>query len=289
MKKVLRVFALLMCVMLLLSLVACNGPSFMSASKVKKLVKDFGTPQAKMMLKFKLDSKEYRYVITYDLLLDKAPITVINFINLVLDGFYDNAILDTYNSSNNYFLAARYAYRVSGDADSAKMEVEYNSSGITMAGEFKSNGYAEPEGGYAQFSILSLAMYHEVENGKDNSEKFNSANGALVLSTATSSSETKMPLNYKNYAVFAEISSVSVFEGDNENASYTHSGDDRIAGEWLSYLTKSTNTYSFSVPTVDGDTKSVQIMGTSSTVPRYVFSIEMLDEGRDWSKLPKVN
>lgn len=287
MRKVIKVLALLMCAMLLLSLAACNGPSFMSASKVKKLVKEFGTPQAKMTLKFKSDNKDYKYVITYDLLLDKAPITVINFINLVNDGFYDEAILDTYTSSNNYFLAARYTYRAV-ESDSTNKKVAINSSGITMAGEFKSNGYAEPEGGYAEFSILSLAMYHDVETGKDNSEKFNSANGALILSTATSSAETKKPLNYANYAVFAKMSSISVFEGDDATPIYTHSGDDRIAGDCLSRLTKSTNTVSFSVATADGETKSVYIMGSSS-VPRFVFSIEMLGEGTDWSKLPKVN
>lgn len=280
MKKVLRFLALVMCATLLISLVACNGPRFMSSSKVKKLVQEFGLLQAEMTLSFSSNNKKMKYVITYDLLLDKAPITVINFINLVNEGHYNDAILDSFNSSGSYYTGGRYAYRAD---DEDKKKVLENNSGIQIPGEFKSNGYNEPEGGYAEFFVFALAMNHTLEQGKDNSENFNDANGALIFSVA--STESGKALNYTNYAVFAKMSSISIYSGDDETPIATY--DDKIGSTYLKQFTDLTSTTSCTVTTGSGDSKSVQILG-SSQVPRFIFNIRMLGD-KDWSKLPKVN
>lgn len=277
MKKVIKLLAILMCALLLVSLTACSG--FMSASQVNNAVKEFGTPQAEMTLSFTTaKGQKFKYVIVYDLQLEKTPITTINFINLVNDGFYNDAIFDSYNSSNNYFLAGRYTYRK--DADSDKAKGAENPSGITMVGEFKSNKYAEPKGGYEQFSLFSLAMYHE-----NTAESVDSANGALIFSTASSSSEINKPLNYANYAVFAKMVSISIYEGINETPlEYTA---DKMNSLYLENLTKLTSTATCSMTTASGDTKDISVLGENKT-PRFVFSIKMLGD-KDWSKLPKVN
>lgn len=278
MKKVLKFFALTMCVVLLLSLASCG--EFMSASKAKKLVSEFGTPQAEMTLTFTTaKGTKLRYVIIYDLLLDKTPITTINFINLVEIGFYKDAIFDSYNSNYNYFLAGRYTYRTNGDSDT--LHGYSNVSDVTMVGEFKTNKFREPNGGYEPFSMFSLAMYHE-----DNAKSFDSANGALIFATASSSSETKKPLNYTNYAVFARMNSISIYEGDSETPR-TYSRD-QMSSLYLDNLTSQTSTTSCSMTNANGDSSSVTILGERSA-PRFVFSITMVDSGKDWSKLPKVN
>ena len=94
MKKVLSVLVLAMCIVMLLSFASCG--MFMSASSVNKVVREFGTPQAQMTLSFTTSANnKFKYVITYDLLLEKTPITTINFINLVESGFYKDAIFES--------------------------------------------------------------------------------------------------------------------------------------------------------------------------------------------------
>lgn len=273
MKKVLIV---ILCAMLLFSFAACNSTGFMSASKVKKVVKELGTstPQAEMTLKFKSNGKEMTYVITYDLLLDKAPIAVINFINLVNDGFYDNAILDSYVSQYNCYIGARYAYRADGEG---KLEGKQNTNENTFIGEFKSNNYPEPEGGYAQFSMFSLAMYHG-ELATD----FDSANGAFILTTSETGTR-----NANNYAVFAKMNSISIYRDDETEPLATYK-DGNMSSTYLKQM-KDLNgrTYSIDMHAEDGTSNSVTVLG-SSKIPTFVFSIKMLGNS-DWSILPKVN
>lgn len=269
MKKFVRILALVICALLLVSLAACNGPKFMSSAKVKKLVKEYGTPQAQLTLNFTSNGKKMKYVITYDLLLDKTPVTVVSFINLVNDGFYDNVVFQSYDSSYNYYRAAGYNYRADSEGKSKVMQ---NVSDKAIIGEFKSNLYSEPTGGYSEFSMFALAMYH---GGTAND--FNSANGELIFST--SATKTLQPTNY---AVFAKLTSISIYEGDSDTPrTYT-----KVPTECWE-MTKLTTTTNCSVTTPEGESKTVSILG-SSYVPRFVFSIEMLGD-KDWSKLPKVN
>lgn len=283
MKKIVSFFAVAMCiVLLLLSLTACS--SFMSNSQVKKVIKEFGTPQAEMSLTFTTSKGgKFKYVITYDLLLDKTPITTINFINLVESGYYDNAIFDSYNSSNNYFLAGRYTYT---KTDNGSRGYE-SASGLNIVGEFKTNNYSAPQDGYEQFSLFSLAMYHEAK-----AESFDLADGALIFSTASSSSETKKPLNYTNYAVFARMSTISIYacktvDGvETEDLISTYPAG-KVNSQYLDDLVNQTSTTTCTMTKSNGDSSSVTILG-SGYVPRFVFSIKMLGD-KDWTKLPKVN
>lgn len=272
MKKVLQIMAFVMCAVLLVSLTACAAPSFMSASKTQRAVKEFGTPQAKMTLNFTTGKGEKkRYEITYDLLLDKTPVTVINFINLVNDGFYQDVMFQTYNSTYNYYIAGAYSYRKLGEDTSAR--VRENNSGVTMIGEFKTNNFREPKGGYEPFSVFSLAMYHV-----NTAENFNSANGTLIFSAGATNT-----LNHTNYAVFARMNSIEIYEEESETPVSKH-----LSSTYLQILTALTNTYSFNVTTASGDSEPITLLGQSSSIPRFVFSIEMLGD-KDWSKLPKVN
>ncbi len=277
MKKVLSVLVLAMCIVMLLSFASCG--MFMSASSVNKVVREFGTPQAQMTLSFTTSANnKFKYVITYDLLLEKTPITTINFINLVESGFYKDAIFESYNTTNNYYLAGRYTYKK--DAESGNSHGYENVSGITIPGEFKTNGYKEPKGGYEKFSMFSLAMYH------DNAGKsFDSADGTLIFSTASSASTEKVSLNYTNYAVFAKMVSIDIYEDDNETPR-TYPGD-KLNSLYWDNLIKLTSTTSCSMTKSNGDSSSVTVLGSGS-IPRFVFSIEMLGD-KDWSKLPKVN
>ena len=272
-----RVTVVIMCVLLLVTFAACTGTSFMSAAKVNRAVKEFGTPQAQLTLNFNSNSKKMKFVITYDLLLDKAPISVINFINLVENtDFYKDAILDSYDSTYHYYTAARYSYREVTQEDGKTTKKGYeNNSGITMVGEFKSNNYSEPKSGYEQFSMFSLAMYY---SGK--ADDFNSANGALIMSTSKTDT-----LNANNYAVFARAVSVTIYEGDEDAEPKTFPAD-RMSSAYLDQMVKQSTTTNCTMLLAGGDSKSQQVLGTTG-VPRFVFSIEMLGD-KDWSKLPKV-
>ena len=265
-----KILAVIMCVMLLVTFAACTSAGFMSASKVNRVVKEFGVPQAELTLNFTSNRKKMTYVITYDLLLDKAPITTINFINLVNDGFYNDAIFDRYDSSSNYYLGGRYAYRKAEESSSAKGYK--NESGITIKGEFKTNLYPEPKSGYAQFSMCSLAMYHGTSE-----DDFNAANGTLIFSTSESKS-----LKATNYAVFAAMSSIAIYADGELINKY-----DNMPSTYHAQMTTLTTTTKCSMLNDNGDTESIDVLGAGG-VPRFIFSIKMLGDS-DWSKLPKVN
>ncbi len=266
MKKVLLV---LTSVALLLCLTACNANGFMSASKVKKLSDEFGTPQAEVSIKYTVNKQDIELRITYNVLLDKTPIAAISFINLVNSGFYNDAVLETYDKNLNYIVGARYKYASEDEGKTYK----YMQNILTepFAGEFASNGYREPNGGYASFKRLSLAMYHG-----GTADDFNSADGALIIATSSNT------LRSSNYAVFAEMVELSLYKDGNLSQRYDllHLPDD-IINPLRSSSTSRTVTMR------DGNTASKNILGGSS-ITRFVLSAKMLTEA-DWSKLPKVN
>lgn len=284
MKKILKILSLAMCVMLLLSLTSC-GP-FMSSASVNKVVKEFGTPQAEMTLKFTTSANNtYKYVFTYDLLLEKTPITVISFINLAQDGFYEDAIFDKYYPENNYFTAGKYTYRKNGDSTS--LHGYHNVSGITIPGEFKTNYFKEPKGGYEQFSVFSLAMYHD-----NKAEYFDSANGTLIFSTASSTAEQYKSLKYTNYAIFARMVEWKVYLCKTEDGTESEKLLGSYSAEMINWyrdllVDQTSNTTSCSMTNSSGDSAPETVLGTGG-IPRFIFSIKMLGDN-DWSKLPKVN
>lgn len=266
MKKVLLI---LTSVALLLCLTACNANGFMSASKVKNLSDEFGTPQAEVSIKYTVNKQDIELRITYNILLDKTPIAAISFINLVNAGFYNDAVLETYDKNLNYIVGARYKYASEDEGKTYKYMQNVETE--TFAGEFASNGYREPNGGYSAFKKLSLAMYHG-----GTAEDFNSGDGALIIATSSNT------LRSSNYAVFAEMAELSLYKDGNLSQRYDlqHLPDDIINP------LRATST-SRTVTMRDGNTASKNILGGSS-ITRFVLSAKMLTEA-DWSKLPKVN
>ena len=276
-----KVLVALLLILMLFTVCACTyvpSTSFLSHSKQNALVKTYGTPQAVVTLTYSRSGGSDREVrVTYDLLLNQTPLAVIRFIQLANEGVYNNTLIDTYDSSYRYMIMGRYAALQETEGSTAY--TYYNrTSDVTFAGEFKTNGYKEPEGGYAQFSTLSLAMYHEAT--KDSSS-FDAANGTLILAL------DRVSLNANNYAVFATM---NTFE-----YRYGGTGDfikrSKVDADILADLVSFTSTTSRDVYTVyDDDTK-----GSSTSIrmmnARVFIQVEIIGaEGKsaDWSKLPKI-
>ncbi|MFR5988055.1 MAG: peptidylprolyl isomerase [Christensenellales bacterium] len=101
--------------LLLFSFCACSAGEFISASKLEKIKEKSGidaNPVATLTLRYTDINEEsrgevYTVVIEYELLIDKAPITVINFMNLIQQGFYDNTVVDYIGE--RYLIAGRYS------------------------------------------------------------------------------------------------------------------------------------------------------------------------------------
>lgn len=268
MKKFLFV---LMIVLLLVSFCACSyvpSTRFLSRSRVNSLVDEYGTPQAQVTLKYETKAGDKVEVsIVYNLLLGQTPLATIRFIQLANEGFYDDTIIDTYNSTNKYMIAGRYAYKES--TQSHKSAYYKNTSNVTFKGEFSDNKYSEPKDGYAQFSMFSLAMYHE--SGVD---KFDTANGALILAL------DNRTLNSNTYAVFAEWESITVTYNNSAPITYTRT----VPSPVREHLTSFTSTTSRTVydDATEENSSSVSMMST-----QVLIHVSILGD-KDWSKLPSI-
>ncbi len=264
----------LLIAVMLVTLCACNyvpSTRFMPKSQVKSLVKRYERPQAEMTFHYTADNMDVEVKVVYDLLLDKTPLATVRFIQLVNEGFYNDTFFDYYNgpSQYNYLTLGRYLEKKSIVSD--KTVYLKNPSETTFKGEFKSNGYKEPEGGYAQFGILSLAMYHDAWTEDNNT--FDTACGYLIMSTSTKT------LNSDNYAVFAHLSSMSVRYDDG-----TPIVQNNVRGEVLKVLTASNNATSRTVYDDESETNS-----SSVSMKRDVIKVEFKILGDyDWSKLPQI-
>lgn len=211
----LRKFAIVfIAVVLLLSMAGCNTVGFLSAGQINKLVSEYGKPQVEMVIEYTLNEQTTRLEIVYNLEVEKAPITVANFINLVNKEYYNNVVFDSrISSTTNSWIAGRYLYK-----DGEDLEYNYYKTedvGYTILGEFYQNGWELPveesdkdneeiTDGNAKFSLFSLAMYHE-----SSVASFDKASTAFFLTTSSTQTE-----NYKNYAVFATLASISVYVDD---------------------------------------------------------------------------
>ncbi|MCH5159836.1 MAG: peptidylprolyl isomerase [Clostridiales bacterium] len=267
MKKIL--VALLM-VVLLFSLCACgvNSNSFMSRSQVNSLSKEFSGVQAVLTLTYESNGKTIDMKVTYDLLLDQAPIAVTRFIQIANDGGYDGTRVDTYNSTYKYVVMGRYGQK--DDSDGKKKYYDFRSHDVTFAGEFKQNGYRAPKGGYAEFELYSLAMYHVNEG-----EEFNSANGAFILDLSGEDSG----LNSANYAVFAKFASMTILTDGEVTTQPTTSKRPQLSDK----LVRLTSTTSRTVYDAHGENPtSIKIASNEVTV-----TVEILGD-YDWSKLPII-
>lgn len=276
MKKALKVLTVLMVALLLVSLCACSyvpSTRFMSRMQVNSLVKEYGTPQAVVTLNYEINSQKVEVKILYNLLLEKTPLATVRFIQLANEGFYDDTVIDTYNSTYKYMIMGRYAYRES-ELQENKMLYFRNESDVTFKGEFKSNAYDEPSDGYAQFSILSLAMYHD--DATSDIENFDKASGALIMAVANKT------LNSDNYAVFAEMVSVTLQNNDADPITY----DGKVPSQLFSNLTYFTSRSSRNVydDMTEEHYSSISLMST-----RVTIHVEILGGSGDyWSKLPSI-
>jgi len=255
---------------MLFSLASCAG-GFMSRVKVNSLVKKYGTPQAEITFDYTYNNDKMKVVYVYDLLLDKTPVTVINFINLAESGYFNDVIINRYNSTYAYLQFGEYVYRAeSSESDTYKY---YENKKVpSIVGEFATNKYPEPKGGYAEFPKLALAMYH------DEGTKYNdTASGSVIMRLPPQGSDSET-LSYKNYAVFAYINSLSVSINGKDPVNYKNN-----MPAYLREQLAKTNTTQRTVYTADGtDSNKLSLYATNIAV-----SVKILGD-HDWSKLPKV-
>lgn len=245
-----------------------SADSFMSRAQVRSLVKAYGTPQAELTMKYTVDSgNEVEVRVVYDLLLDKAPVAVTRFIQLANEGFYNDSVADGYNTTYNYLTLGRYAYR---DSTKNNGKQYFENKSTTFAGEFKSNGYKEPDGGYAQFAIFSLAMYHD--DATDN-RYFDAADGGLILALSNQT------LNSDNYAVFAQVHELSVRTNGGAYQSYGAKIPSQIRDNLSKFTSKTSRTV---YDATESSTRQVSIMTT-----KVMLTVRILGDF-DWSKLPKI-
>ena len=270
MKKVL--VALLM-VAVLLTLCACgvSSGSFLPKSKVKSLVNEYPNPQAELTLTYTTNSKTVEIHVTYDLLLSKAPLAVTRFVQIANEGGYEGTLVDSSNSSYRYAVMGRYAIEeVENNNKVENKYFNYRSEDVTFAGEFKQNKYKAPKGGYAEFELYSLAMFHDGE-AKD----FDSANGAFIMDLSTE----KGGLNSANYAVFAKFASMKVLTNGEVTLRETTSKNDQLYNKMLSLSGTTTRTV---YDKTGENSSSIKIASDKITI-----SVKILGN-YDWSKLPTI-
>lgn len=264
MKKAAIVLVIVMCAVTLFALAGCQG-GFMSKTQTSRLYKQYGRPEAEMTIKYTQNSTDYEVKVVYSLLMDKAPVAVCNFIALVNSGAYENTILDSYNDGYKYMVMGRYKYEDERYYD--------NTLANQFVGEFKSNAYPEPktEGGYAKFSMFSLAMYHQ-DSLEDTYN--NTANGALILALAGDG----RTFNSNNYAVFAELKSLTF----SINGTVVNDGIKSVPADIISHFSKFSSSSQTVYESKDGnDSRSVSII-----TAKAMLGFKMVDTQTDWSKLP---
>lgn len=278
-----KTLIIILCVIMLLSFTACNNQGFLSAGRTKALLKDVGgkNPQAQMTLTYKVGSGSAQQTVTleivYEVLMDKTPITAVNFINAVQDGFYNNVLVHTNQSSYNYMIAGGYYKKDTTSTNDSGAEVvttKYYKQAIpAFVGEIAGNGFAEPKGeqvdgdSYTKFDVFSLAMYHA-----DGAAHFNSADGRLVIATSS-----QIRLSHLNYAVFAKMVSIVVKVDGQQVATDVPS--------WvLTTLDSSTATTKRDIYDQNDVKQSTQV---SILSPDITIDIKMLGD-IDWSVLPTI-
>ena len=282
MKKALVILVL---VILLFSICACSyvpSKRFMSRSQVNSLVNEYGTPQAVVTLSYEMKDggveKNFEIKLTYDLLLSQTPLAVIRFIQLANEGYYNDTLIDTYNSTYNYMIMGRYIYKdsVVSEKENDKTCYVNNALDVTFKGEFASNNYREPKDGYAQFNSFSLAMFHDEYKNEKNTN-FDSANGALILAL---DEET---LNSNNYAVFAHMVSMSYKSGDKPAVTMPNGGvHPQALANLKSFTQRINDRIVYTDTTEETKVPSFYMMKQIVTV-----QVEIVGNN-DWSKLPRI-
>lgn len=289
-----KLLVIALCLVMLFTFTACSGAQFLSQSKVNDLVSKYSEdgklPQMEMTLTYKTgdNNTPMQIKVVYELLLDKAPITVISFINLLNNGRYNNVVIDS--RATTYMSVGRFTYtkllpddvadNISGDQKLEDRLYSLNNSKSTFVGEFKNNNFkpygkvAEGDDGYAKFDMFSLAMYHDAPTSKSDDKEqqaeykraYNSSNGRLMISLGTTEKNTAP--NYKEYAVFARPVSFSVAIGDGDFSKPISLLD--------SYLLAQLK---------DVASKTVSISGTNYTPIQIDVSFQMVAGSIDWANI----
>ena len=272
-----KVLVILLLAVMLVSVCACSyvpSTRFLSRSQLNSLLKEYGTPQAELTIKYTINNDDYEIKVTYNLLLSQTPLAVIRFIQLANDGAYNDTVIDTFNSTYNYMIMGRYIYKDSVVSEGKKNWYVNNALDVTFKGEFKSNGYSEPSGGYAQFKNFSLAMFHDESTAEDNN--FDTANGALILAVDSNT------LNSNNYAVFAELASMTYSVNGGKPITRVGKVDSDICKILKGFTSK---TGIRTVYTDETETDTIP----SFTMMNQIVTIQVKILGdHDWSKLPRI-
>ncbi len=245
MKKLFKSILLVtLAIMVAFTFVGCSS-NFLSEGKIKTLGKKLGlekTADGKFVnptatITINCTNVEaggnYEVTLVYELLFDKAPITVNNFIYLVQNKFYDDTLMDTVNSS--YSVLGRYFLNDSNTYEAK--EYKY-----TIKGEFISNGWSvdgsEDGAANAVHELGSLGMYHKPQS--DTVNYFDSASTGFYIAWSNSFGSNDTIQN-KNYAVFGKIveSKVKFVGGDALSESFYADDTFRpgIDSEFVRYIT----------------------------------------------------
>ena len=282
-----KLLVIALCLVMLLTFTACSSHQFLSNSKVDNLVKKYSEngklPQMEMTFTYETskNSTPMQIKVVYELLLDKAPISVISFINLLNDGRYNNVVVDS--RSSNQLSIGRFTYtETTPEGENKEPERTYamaESLG-TFAGEFKNNNFkpygktAEGDDGFAKFEMFSLAMYHDTASSKSNDKEqqaeykraYNSADGRLILSLGTTQNGDAP--SYKDYAVFARPVSFSVSIDGGEFSKPVAQLDGYLLNQIRAVASK-----------------SVRINGTNYTPIQIDVSFQMVAGSIDWANI----
>ena len=216
MKKLLKsAFIVILAIVMTFSFVACQGSRFLTSAQIDSLGERLGlsrdssdnfiNPTATIVLSFESDGETFVVELTYELLFDKAPITVNNFIALAQEGFYDDTVVSFTNADYSLF----GLYQINSEDAYEKKEVDF-----TIKGEFGANGWfvnGEDIEDNAKHQLGCLGMYH-AEQTKSVNYYDTASTGFYILWTNVYGSDKT--LSNDNYAVFAYIKTCKMTVND---------------------------------------------------------------------------
>lgn len=246
MKKIALLIAVI--IMLLFSFAGCE-PSFAAVSA------NVNNPQAIITVSYTDSNNVSKSVsIKYELMYDKAPITVSNFVKLVKDNYYDDTIVETVAGRGSnlsqlaYLLTGKYALRNNN-------YVKLPEKKYTIIGEFTANNWVDKDEEAINDLIIdigSLVMFREPGAGK-----MNTADTQFYISLSNDNSRQG------NYAVFGKVLGSS-----SVNGSHIGEFEEGIPSWFVSDM--------FATST---ETREVEDVESRITFPKYdiLIKIELLN------------
>ena len=219
-----KFWVIFLAVTLVFCMTACSATGFASKGQVNKLVNNYADENGNIQVKASInytdaDGHEVVVEIMSKLHLSKAPITVANFVALVLDGHYDNIVFDSLYSARNTvgLLAGAYTYDAEAQHEEEDAKLVYDQhedADFTIKGEFVSNFY---EANDLTHQLGALVMWHDTYTS---SADYDTANTYFYMTCSSGNLNDDGEVVYsndKNFAVFATIAEggISVYyDGD---------------------------------------------------------------------------